>query len=827
MTPTSVKSIAASVLALGLVIPGTIVLRAANDDEQWIVSCKRPCAAVAAAVAGSGGSVVQVYDNVDAMAVRVPRGALPALVSLAGAESVTKDVLIPLPRHSTSAEITGQHSAPFAPAGGLDPELANYNYNLSLTNGAPLHAAGKRGQDVVVAVIDSGTPNVSSLVELSGSVIGGESFVPSTIDPLSATHRENDGHGTAVADMIAAHGVFLFTNTSPLVAALNRYAPGSALACASLPGTCGLPPPVAAVASAVPMTGMAPGAKIYAMKVFGAGEPGGSPTSRLLAAMDRAITLRRNSNLTGSNAVASGTGTETDPFVYSALKIDVVNMSLGGMTLNPGRDVMDQVSLAMLDAGITLVTAAGNEGPAAMTGGSPGTGFGSLTVGAASSAVHERVVVDLQFGPGAGEVFRPTTHVQTADFSSRGPTADGRVDPELVANGVASFVRTFMALTPQGGLTDCRTPGAIPGSCQARLVFAWGTSFSSPTVAGAAAVLRGAHALPSAAQIRNALVSSANPALLADGSGRIDQGRGFLDVAAAEARLAGGQVSPFIPTESCRAVDADERGAGGCSVSSNVKHLGLEVAQFRNDSYSTSVQNLKPGEVAHIFLPSDALTRRFDLTIDRITPQLPPDQQNQFFICGDPGEEFLCGDDLIVSVVDAPTSDADLLLSRFVNSQETLTTRIDHPQTGLVRVAIMGDWVNAGEISARLTVTRQRRSDGPPTASGPIQQDEVRYVEVDVPVAARAVFEVGWQQNWGRYPTNDLDMVLIDPAGNPNFAGATVDSPERVEIANPTPGRWTVAIIGFTVWALAEDGTAPKDVFSFHAEADGQRLKAK
>ena len=85
------------------------------------------------------------------------------------------------------------------------------------------------------------------------------------------------------------------------------------------------------------------------------------------------------------------------------------------------------------------------------------------------------------------------------------------------------------------------------------MVFASGTSFSSPTVAGAAAVLRAAAAMrhqnptPTATQIRNALQRSANPNVVGDDSTRIDQGNGVIDVAAADARLASGGVSSQVP----------------------------------------------------------------------------------------------------------------------------------------------------------------------------------------------------------------------------------------------------------------------------------------
>jgi subtilisin family serine protease len=830
-SPARVAVVSAVVVSL-LLLPGGYPIHAAGTDEAFIVECTRPCAAVTAAVAAAGGVVTQRFENVDAIAVRVPRSGVSSLVTVAGADFVYKDAVIEPPAPTQVATLDGLAADPIdaAALGAVQPE--NYNFNLNFTNVAPLHAAGQRGQNVIVALIDSGTANVPQIPALAGSVIGGETFVPLAQDPLSATHRENSSHGTMTAEMVAAHAVFLFVTTSPFVQALNRYAPGSAIPCTMFPAppNCGLPPAVAAIASAVPMTGTAPGARIYAMKVFDA-RGGGSPESRIIAAMDRAITLRRNYNLTQANTVASGTGTESDPFVYSALKIDVVNMSLGGPTLFAGRDIEDQLTVAMLDVGITLVTSAGNSGHAAMTGGSPGTGFGSLNVAAASSSVHDRILADLQFGPGAGEIYRPTTHAQTAYFSSRGPTADGRIDPDISANGVNSFVHAFLALTATGALADCREPGAVPGSCIPRLVFASGTSFSSPTVAGAAAVLRGGHPTRSAAQIRNSLQTSANPLLLGDDSTPIDQGNGVVDVARADELLMSGDVSSRLPDLRPSVHDGDDGlGSGGSSVMSNVQRAGFDIAQFNGNRYSTWVRDLKPGEVKQIFLPSDFLTSSFTITIDRVTPALPPGEQNQFWVCGPPGMEFLCGDDVFVHVVDAPTSFDVTRVSAFVNSHEPLTATMVNPQTGLVRVAVQGDWTNGGTVSALVIVTRQRRSGGPPTSGANIEQDQIDFVEVDVPAGAgSAVFELTWLQNWARYPTNDLELVLIDPAGNVNLGGATINSPERVEIANPAPGRWTAAIIGFTIYGNRghdpDDDGPRKDVYTLLAEADGKRLK--
>jgi hypothetical protein len=96
----------------------------------------------------------------------------------------------------------------------------------------------------------------------------------------------------------------------------------------------------------------------------------------------------------------------------------------------------------------------------------------------------------------------------------------------------------------------------------------------------------------------------------------------------------------------------------------------------------------------------------------------------------------------------------------------------------------------------------------------------------------QGVIELFWLQNWGRYPTNDLDMLVIDPAGHlavgadGNPLGASLDSPERAVLANPAPGKWTVLVSGFTIWPQGHSGHHPgKDIYTLTATADGHRLK--
>jgi hypothetical protein len=64
-----------AVLSL-LLVPDSPRLQGAEGDEALIVKCNSLCAAVIAAVAAAGGVVTQQYQNVDAVAVRVPKGTV-------------------------------------------------------------------------------------------------------------------------------------------------------------------------------------------------------------------------------------------------------------------------------------------------------------------------------------------------------------------------------------------------------------------------------------------------------------------------------------------------------------------------------------------------------------------------------------------------------------------------------------------------------------------------------------------------------------------------------------------------------------------------------
>ncbi|MCP3757875.1 S8 family peptidase [Streptomyces sp. TBY4] len=149
----------------------------------------------------------------------------------------------------------------------------------------------------------------------------------------------------------------------------------------------------------------------------------------------------------------------------------VVNMSLGSPD-QPGVDPMEE-AVAQLSGKALFVVAAGNEGDKAATLRTPGSAAAALTVGA----------VDKQD--------------RLADFSSRGPTADGLTKPDITAPGVDITA----AATTQG--TEPGPPGGY--------VAMDGTSMATPHVAGAAALLKQQHPAWSPARLKALLTGSATP----------------------------------------------------------------------------------------------------------------------------------------------------------------------------------------------------------------------------------------------------------------------------------------------------------------------------
>ncbi len=135
--------------------------------------------------------------------------------------------------------------------------------------------------------------------------------------------------------------------------------------------------------------------------------------------------------------------------------------------------------------GIVVANSMGNSGPASGTLGAPADAFEILSVGAVNSS---------------GGI---------ANFSSRGPTADGRIKPEVCAQGVSTYSASAFSTSTY--------------------TYASGTSLSCPLTAGCAAVLLSARPSLTPQMVRLALMHTASQADDPDNT----YGWGIIDLAAA------------------------------------------------------------------------------------------------------------------------------------------------------------------------------------------------------------------------------------------------------------------------------------------------------
>jgi hypothetical protein len=476
--------------------------------------------------------------------------------------------------------------------------------------------------------------------------------------------------------------------------------------------------------------------------------------SSVIAALDHVITMKRS----------------------GALDVDAINMSFGGVTLNDGRSLQERLVDEATREGIVVVVSAGNDGPSPGTLSRPGTAFSALTVGAATDPVHTRVFLDEFYGSvGAGAVLYPTDELRVMEFSSQGPTADGRDGPDLVATGLFNF-------------------GLFPSPPGPPFIWSSGTSFAAPQVAGAAALLRAwAEANEPAIdawRIRQALIDGA--VSLGDGWSAHSQGSGMLNLPNALAILRGSSRRP-----------ARSRAAGG--------RLEPNVLLRRSDSFHERV-TLERGRWVDWVLEVDEGTEAVIIEIEPVGGAIPPGPSGmlgfpesfELFVKsakrGGVEPDFVDGANVFDDARVEIRAGAAILQGGIEQALVASPPAVLEP--GLMKVTLESDWTNNTRLlSADVTITRLERKPEPTRrTTGLVGDSDTHSFPIEIPAGTtKASFDLAWHRDWRRFPTDDLDLTLVSPSGSEDLRGATYNAPERIVLEEPEPGTWTAIVDGFTI----------------------------
>jgi subtilisin family serine protease len=181
---------------------------------------------------------------------------------------------------------------------------------------------------------------------------------------------------------------------------------------------------------------------------------------------------------------------------------NIISMSLGdGYT--DGTDPLSMACDWAVSQGVVVVVAAGNSGYQYWTTTAPGTAFNVITVGASDKSDNR------------------------AWFSSRGPTYDFRIKPDIVAPGVGIWAALAKGSLLEYWVNQSWIPGIdVDGDGRYDYAMLSGTSMATPHVAGAAALLLQKNPSLKPTDVKNLLLSTAKflPGynIYQQGSGRLN-----------------------------------------------------------------------------------------------------------------------------------------------------------------------------------------------------------------------------------------------------------------------------------------------------------------
>jgi len=374
-----------------------------------------------------------------------------------------------------TAEFTGDCSLELIP--GYDDNHENFHYN-AVAGVDALQRNGITGRGVTVAVIDSGLWDDPALVKDTK----GKPRVLARYDAINNSASDGvfdaSGHGTHMTSVIAHSG-----------ATTHQGEPT---------GT---------------FKGVAPDVSLVSVKAFDV--EGQGDFLDIVRAIQWVVDNRE------------------------AYNIRVLNLSFAARPRwHYWLDPINQALMHAWASGITVVAAAGNEGPDSMTIGSPGNLPFIITVGA---------VTDSWTPADKNDDYIP-------DFSSRGPTPSGHIKPDIVAPG-----GHITGLTRPGSSLTRDHPEYLLGTGELVMT---GSSQAAALVSGVAALLLQLEPDLSPDDIKCKLMTSAEPAINRDGLfaySPFQQGSGYVSAT--------------------RAVTLGERGCGNAEMDISVEMSGTGHSQ--------------------------------------------------------------------------------------------------------------------------------------------------------------------------------------------------------------------------------------------------------
>lgn len=305
-------------------------LLSAADQKRYVTRLESVQAEVEAQFAALDVEVIDRYQLIyNGFLARVPAHRVELLQNLPGVEAV-HDVPLYYPAL--------EHSVPLIKADEVINDLGYDGTGVTVgiidTGIDYMHEAfGGSGS---VAEYQANDPTITTDYPITTSVIaGGWDFAGAAYngsntpvpdpDPI-----DYDGHGTHVASIVAGQAIS---------------------------GTLG--------------AGVAPGAKLYALKVFGDGG-GGTATALYISALEWAMDPNQDDDVTDH--------------------LDVVNMSLGTSLMAASQEVNTAVNNAVT-AGMVVVASAGNAGDTHFIVDSPANADGAISVAASSTGYEAGPVV--------------------------------------------------------------------------------------------------------------------------------------------------------------------------------------------------------------------------------------------------------------------------------------------------------------------------------------------------------------------------------------------------------------------------------------------------